>query len=201
MKTILFIILIGITQANLISQNYLFDSNSSGFHFAGQLGTSSGSTLLGFRPGYTFNGKLTLGLVVGSENISDLDLNSTAIRPYIDFLAIKQGENDAPISLNLGIHYQHNSFPKIAGLTFNTFGFSLNVLHAFEVSQNSSIIPSLGIGWDKTTVSLSGYSGNVSVIGFEISTVLKLTNFYLEPQISFQKGRTQFSLSVGVVLP
>lgn len=201
MKTILFIFLIGLFQGNLISQNYLFDSNSSGFHIAGLLGASTESTLLGIRPGYTFDGKLTLGLVVGSENISDLDLNSTAIRPYIDFLALKQGENDVPISLNLGIHYQHNSFPKVPGLIFNTFGFSLNVLHAFEVNQNTSIIPSLGIGWDKTTVSLSGYSGNVSTVSFGLSTAAKFNNFYLESLISFYKGGTQFNLSLGIILP
>lgn len=201
MKTILLIILIGLIQLNLYSQNYLFDSNSSGFHFAGLLGTSKGSTLLGFRPGYTFNGKLTLGLVVGSENITDLDLNSTAIRPYIDFLAFKQGENEVPISLNLGIHYQHNSFPRVPGLTFNTVGFSLNVLHSFEIAHRSSIIPSLGVGWDKTTVSLSGYSGNISAVSFGLSTAAKFNNLYIEPLISFYKGSVQFNLSVGIILP
>ena len=200
MKTISIIVLIGLIQGTLFSQNYLFDSKSSGFHIAGILGASTGSTLLGIRPGYTFNGKLTTGLVVGSENITDLDLNSTAIRPYIDFLAIKQEENDVPVSLNLGIHYQHNSFPKVPGLNFNTFGFSLNVLHTIEIS-NASIVPSLGIGWDKTTVSLSGYSGNVNAVGFGISTAAKFNNLYLEPLVAFHKRSTQFNLSVGIMLP
>lgn len=102
MKTIFIIVFLGLTQFNLISQNYLFEPNSSGFHLAGLLGSSRGSTILGIRPGYTFNGNLTLGLVVGSENISDLDLNSAAIRPYIDFLAIKQGENNIPVSFEFG---------------------------------------------------------------------------------------------------
>ncbi|MDZ4707719.1 MAG: hypothetical protein SH818_04885 [Saprospiraceae bacterium] len=146
MKTILIIVLSSFIYGSIHSQNYLFEPNSSGFHLAGQLGTSSASTILGLGAGYTFNGKLTLGLVAGSENISDLDLNSTAIRPYIDLLAIKQGESDSPVSLNLGIHYQHNSFPKIQGLNFNTYGFSLNVLHEFELDQNNSLIPSIGVG-------------------------------------------------------
>ncbi|MEO5583163.1 MAG: hypothetical protein ABIR66_10755 [Saprospiraceae bacterium] len=201
MKTILIIILFGLTYRNLFSQNYLFESNASGFHLAGQLGSSKGSTLLGIGTGYTLNGKLTLGLVVGSENISDLNLNSTAIRPYMDFLAIKQGENESPVSLNIGIHYQHNSFPKIQGLNFKTYGFSMNVLHEFELDQNNSLIPSIGIGWVKTTVSLSGYSGNINSVGFGISTTAKLNNFYLEPSISFQKGGSQFSLSIGIIFP
>ena len=201
MKTILIIVFLGLTQINLISQNYLFGSKSSGLHIAGLLGSSRGSTILGIRPGYTFTGKLTMGLVVGSENISDLDLNTTVIRPYIDFLALKQGENDVPISLNLGIHYQHNSFTKVPGLIFNTFGFSLNVLHAFELNQNTNIIPSLGVGWDKKTVSLSGYSGNVNAVSFGLSTAAKFNNLYLEPLISFYKGGTQFGLSIGIILP
>jgi len=49
---------LGLTQFNLSSQNYLFDSESSGFHIAGLMGASNGSTILGIRPGYTFNVKL-----------------------------------------------------------------------------------------------------------------------------------------------
>lgn len=103
--------------------------------------------------------------------------------------------------MNLGIHYQHNSFPKVPGLIFNTFGFSLNVLHAFEGNQNSSIIPSLGVGWDKTTVSLSGYSDNSNTVSFGASTAAKFNNIYLEPLISFYKGGTQFNLSLGIIIP
>jgi len=66
---------------------------------------------------------------------------------------------------------------------------------------HTSIIPSLGVGWDKTSVSLSGYSGNVIAGGFGISTAAKFNNFYLEPLISFYKGNTQFNLSVGIILP
>lgn len=199
MKTTFLLLLLVVT-GELLSQNYLYDKGTSGFHIAGQLGASRGSTLLGIRPGYTFNGKTTIGLVVGSGNITDLDLNSTTIRPYLDFLALKQDRN-MPMSLNLGIHYQYNSFPKIPGLTFNTIGFSLNALRSFDVGGNTQLIPSIGIGWDKTIVSLVGYSGNVSSIGFGLSTAAKFNNFYLEPLVSFQKGGTQFSLSVGVTFP
>jgi hypothetical protein len=200
MKKSFIFILLTFTGCNVFAQNYLFEPNSSGFHIAGQVSTSSTSTILGIRPGYTFNGKITIGLVVGSENITDLNLNSTAIRPYLDFLALKQ-DRDIPLSLNLGVHYQYNSFPKIPGLTFNTIGFSVNALHSFDVGGNTQLIPGIGIGWDKTTVSLVGYSGNVSSIGFGLSTAVKFNNFYLEPLVSFQKGGTQITLSVGVIFP
>lgn len=200
MKNSFIFILLFFKGGNVFAQNYLFEPNSSRFHIAGQVGTSPGSTLLSIRPGYTFNGKTTIGLVVGSENITDLNLNSTAIRPYLDFLAIKQ-DWDVPMSINLGVHYQYNSFPKIPGLTFSTIGFSINALHSFDVGANTQLIPSIGIGWDKTTVSLVGYLGNVSSIGFGISTAAKFNNYYLEPLVSFQNGGTQFSLSVGVIFP
>ena len=64
MKTT-FILLLLVVTGEPLSQNYLYEKGASGFHIAGQLGASSGSTLLGIRPGYTFNGKFTLGLVLG----------------------------------------------------------------------------------------------------------------------------------------
>lgn len=122
----LFVLLLLVVTVELFSQNYLYKKGSSGFHIAGLLGASSGSTLLALRPGYTFNGIVTLGLVFGSEQLSDVDINSTAIRPYLDFMVLKQGDNDAPVSVNRGNIYQYNSFPKLTGLSISTFGIILD---------------------------------------------------------------------------
>ncbi len=58
MKTTFIFLIIASIQGSIYSQNYIFESGSSGFHIAGLLGTSTGSTLLGTRPGYIFNGKI-----------------------------------------------------------------------------------------------------------------------------------------------
>ena len=70
------------------------------------------------------NGKLTFGLTVGTENVTDFDLNSTSFRPYLDVMPLKQGENGSPATINLCVHYQYNTFPKLSDLSINTIGFS-----------------------------------------------------------------------------
>lgn len=199
MKTTIILLSIVFT-GKLISQNYLYNKGSSGFHIAGQLGASSGSILLGIRPGYTFGGIVTLGMVLGSEHLSDVDINSTAIRPYIDYLVLKQGENDVPVSLNLWVHYQYNSFPKLTGLSINTIGFSLNILHTIEAGNSAIIVPSIGVAWDRSTLNLLGITASENSIGIGLSTAAKFNNLYIEPLVSLMKGGTQFGLSIGVIL-
>jgi len=198
MKTTIILLFIVFT-GELISQNYLYDKESSGFHIAGQLGASSGITLVGIRPGYTFGGIVTLGMVLGSEHISNVDINSTAIRPYIDYLVLKQGENDVPVSLKMGGHYQYNSFPKISGLSLSTFGFSVNLLHTFEAGKTTIFVPSIGVAWDRSTLNLLGITASENSIGVGLSTGAKFNNLYIEPIVSFRKGGTQFGVSIGVV--
>ena len=200
MKTT-FILLLLVVTGEPLSQNYLYEKGASGFHIAGQLGASSGSTLLGIRLGYTFNGIVTLGMVLGSEHLSEIDINSSAIRPYIDYLVLKQGENDVPVSLNMGGHYQYNSFPKISGLSLSTFGFSVNLLHTFEAGKTTIFVPSIGVAWDRSTLYLLGIRACENTFGIGLSTAAKFNNFYLEPLISFYKGSTQFNLSVGIIIP
>lgn len=200
MKTTIILLFIAFVQSSTFSQNYLYETGTSGFHISGQIGTSKSSTLLGISPGYTMNGKLTFGLTIGAENFSELDLNSTAIRPYLDLIPLKQGENNSPISLNLGVHYQYNSFPKISGLSVSTFGFSANLLHTIESGNSTLIVPSIGVGWDRSTLNLLGITSSENTIGVGLSTAAKINNFYVEPMVSFRKGGTQFGVSIGVVL-
>lgn len=197
MKNILILILVFIGKI-LLCQNYLYESDHSGFHIAGQLGSSSGSTLLGIRPGYTYNGKTTLGLVIGAEHLSDVGLNTTAIRPYIDYLVLKENDNDAPVSLNLGAHYQYNSFPKQSGLSLSTIGFSINLLKNIEAG-NTLLLPSIGVGWDHSTLNLFGITASDNTIGLGISMAAKFNQVYIEPLVSIKRGGAQFGLSVGLV--
>lgn len=201
MKTTIILLFIAFVQSSTFSQNYLYETGTSGFHISGQLGASKSSTLLGISPGYSMNGKLTFGLTIGSENFSELDLNSTAIRPYLDLIPLKQGENNSPLSLNLGVHYQFNSFPKLPDLNVHSLGFTINLLHEFEMSKYNKIIPSLGLSWDRTTLNLLGIKESTNTIGLGVSTTAKLNNFYLQPLVSIYKGGTSYNLSLGFTIP
>ncbi len=201
MKTTFIFLCIALIQCLSYSQNYLFDSGSSGFHIAGQVGTSKSSTILAISPGYTMNGKLTFGLTVGTENVTDFDLNSTSFRPYLDVMPLKQGENGSPISLNLGVHYQYNSFPKLSDLSINTIGFSINALHDIELRRYNKFIPSIGLSWDRSTINLLGVKASTNSLGINLSSAFKFNNMYVQPLISISKGSTFLTLSFGVIFP
>ncbi len=201
MKTTFIFLIIAFIQGNIYSQNYLFESGSSGFHLAGQVGTSNSSTILAISPGYTMNGKLTFGLTIGTENVPDFDLNSTSFRPYLDVIPLKQGDNDSPISLNLGVHYQYNTFPKISDLSITTIGFSINALHEVELSRYNKIVPSIGLSWDRSTINLLGIKGSTNSLGINLSSAFKFNNMYVQPLISISKGSTLLTLSFGVIFP
>ncbi len=201
MKTIFIFLIIASIHGSIYSQNYLFESGSSGFHIAGQVGTSRSSTILAISPGYTMNSKLTFGLTIGTENVSDLDLNSTIIRPYLDVMPLKQGENGSLASINLGVHYQYNSFPKFLDLSINTIGFSINVLHSIELSRYNQIIPSIGLSWDRSTLNLLGITGSTNNLGINLSSAFKFNTMYVQPFLSISKGGTILSLSFGVMFP
>ena len=201
MKLLFILLGIAFIQGITYSQNYLFESGSSGFHIAGQVGTSRSSTIFAISPGYTMNGKLTFGLTVGTENVTDLDLNSTIIRPYLDVIPLKQGDNGSPVSLNLGVHYQYNTFPKLSDLFIRTIGFSINALHEVELSQYNKFIPSIGLSWDRSTINLLGIKGSTNYLGINLSSAFKFNNMYVQPLISISKGSTFLSLTVGVMFP
>lgn len=201
MKTTFIFLIIAFIQGNIYSQNYLFESGSSGFHLAGQVGTSNSSTILAISPGYTMNGKLTFGLTIGTENVPVFDLNFTSFRPYLDVIPLKQGDNDSPISLNLGVHYQYNTFPKISDLSITTIGFSINALHEVELSRYNKIVPSIGLSWDRSTINLLGIKGSTNSLGINLSSAFKFNNMYVQPLISISKGSTLLTLSFGVIFP
>lgn len=201
MKTIFIFLIIASIQGSIYSQNYLFESESSGFHLAGQVGTSRSSTILAVSPGYTMNGKLTFGLTIGTENVTDYDLNSTSFRPYLDVMPLKQGDNRSPISINLGVHYQYNTFPKLLDLFISTIGFSINALHDIELSKYNKFIPSIGLSWDRSTINLLGIKASTNSLGINLSTAFKFNNLYVQPLISISKGSTLLTLSFGVIFP
>ncbi|MBK7371625.1 MAG: hypothetical protein IPJ09_09315 [Saprospiraceae bacterium] len=201
MKTTFIFLCIALIQGITYSQNYLFESGSSGFHIAGQIGTSKSSTILAISPGYTMNGKLTFGLTIGTENVTDFDLNSTSFRPYLDVMPLKQGDNGSPISLNLGVHYQYNTFPKLSDLFISTIGFSINGLHELGLNKYNKIVPSIGLSWDRSTINLLGIKASTNYLGINLSSAFRFNNLYIQPLLSISKGSTLLTLSFGVIFP
>ena len=201
MKNFLLPILL-LASLNLLSQNYLFDTNSSGFSVGGQLTSNNGSTLIAAIPSYTSNGKLTFGFGIGYESNDDLDLNSTAIKPSISYLVLKQGENNNPVSVGLNGSFQYNTFSDFDGLTGNTIGFGASLHHEINASETVKIIPGGAVGWNKITIRQDGNNiGDDIGITYGILGTVAFNKFYVEPSLLFSEGNSVFVLSFGIIFP
>ena len=142
-------------------------------------------------------------MAIGYETVDDLDISSTAIAPSVNYMVLKQGEDDMPISVNINAIYQYNTFSDL-DVTSNTVGFGLGIFHRLEASDNVSIIPGANIGWSKTTFNESGFldSPSNSNVGFTIhGSALFNEKFYITPILSFSDGNSSFGLRFGAIFP
>src|SRR5690554_3437551 len=94
-----YLIALVVTIGNIYGQGDLFISDLNGFHLSGQISSTKESTLIGISPAYSMNDKFTFGLTLGFEESKSFDFSSTAIRPYIGFMALRQGVKESPINL------------------------------------------------------------------------------------------------------
>lgn len=194
----------------MISHSYgqgeLVLSNQSGFHLMGQIGSNKDATIIGASPAYTVNGKFTFGITLGLEDYKDVDLSSTAIRPYISYMALKQGENNNPINLSLGAAYQHNIFSDIDDLSVNSVAVNLTISHIIESSDNFKIGPLAGISWTRSTA-IQKYSQGFrdthteSALGFSVGASFMFNQFFFTPVIGFSDGNSNFNLIFGYTFP
>ena len=194
------ILLILFLSSSLLSQNILFENNSSGFHLAGQISSNNGSTLIGISPGFTSNGKLTIGVTLGLEENDNLEGSSTAIKPYLSYLVMKQG-NDNPISVALNASFQHNTFSEYDDLSANTVGLGAGLFHQIKAGKNFDIIPGAGVGWGRRTVKIFESSESDSAISYGLNVTAKIKKFYVTPSLTFSEGNSHFDLIFGIIFP
>lgn len=191
---------------NVYSQGNLFFTGQNGFHLSGQITSSKESTLIGVAPAYSMNGKFTFGLGIGFEDSKYYDLSSTAISPFIGFLALQQGVKGSPINLSLGGKYQYNIFSDVDDFSINTIGLNVSLSHIIESSTNLKIAPIVGLGWSRSTAILyysPGFKDSTSIsgVGFGFGLSFIINQMFITPVVNFSDGESQFTLLIGYTFP
>lgn len=188
MRIILFIF-ICLGSSGLFGQNYLMSRNNSSFHLATQYSKLDNISLFAISPGYTFNGKFTIGAGFGSQSLKNIATKSRSTQIYLSYLPIKQENTRSPFTVEIGSSYQSNFYSNYDPInSISLFG----ILHSdIYFSKSSKLIPGLGALW----VNSGGYSGVSTVF----MVTLKVSKFYFEPSwISF-KGNSTFNFVIGHV--
>ena len=190
-----FYILLLCLMASQIKAQVLFDQGISGFDLGVQVTSTKVSTLVGISPSYTVNGKVSFGITLASESLKDFDLNSTAVRPFLSYLAVRQSD-ELPLNVTTFAAYQYNTFSDL-DITANSFDLGIGISHKIE--GKVKIFPTGSVRWNKTTYSqlLSDYTG----ISYSLYlTMLFADKFYVEPALRFQNGDSVFSLFLGLLI-
>lgn len=197
-----FILLALLIPSHAFSQTDQFDIGESGFTIYGQVSPYEYSTVLGLGASYTEDGQFSLGIAFGLEESNEFDLSSTAIRPYLTYRAVRQGENNAPLNVIVGAAYQHNTFKEL-DITSGTISLHLGISHRITTKSNFVIIPYAGLDYSRTKldIDLLWFSNRYSGVGFGIGSSFLINKFYLKPAINFSDGDSNFSLTFGVLLP
>lgn len=200
-KTIQMILLVFfIGSSSLCAQSIHFDEGQNGFSLFGQLASNNGSTLVGITPGYTFNGKLSLNLGVGSESFDGLNMSSTAIISNISYLVLKQDDHNNPVSVQIGSSYQYNTFSNVDNLNYGTSSLYAAVYHEINTSSDIRVIPGAAVGYSRSRVNFENVNlGSVSAVTYGLNVSVNINDFIIQPALLFRDGNSVFHLQLGYV--
>ena len=198
MKIILSIILL-VFSIQLFSQNYLIPEDTSTFHGAVQLSTSNFENIIALLPGYTVKGRLTFGVDLGKGKDKLNRLNSTIIRPNINYLFVKQEEGQSPASVNIEAGYQYNIL-QATSFDARAVQFGGTIYHELGLGQEFKLIPHVGILANRTTIKNNSVQQESATIIYTIGITMQWTHVYFQPKFIKNDGLTALSLNVGYIL-
>lgn len=198
MKYLMFTFLLALSTRGL-AQNYLITDERSTFHGSVLLSTSNFENIVAILPGYTVKGRLTFGFDFGKAKDKLNKLNSTIIRPNINYLIIKQDNGGLPFSLSAEAGYQYNI---LQTTTFNsrTIQFGANLYHELDIDQEFRLIPLVSVRSNKTTLKNNIVQQGSSTISYSIGITMMWQQIYFEPRFVKNDGLTALALRVGYVM-
>jgi len=200
----LFIFLLFFYSINSFSQNYLFDIEESGAHIGIQFERNAyqflfnnstfqgGSTSVGLVAGYTIKGRLTAEVTIGLIDYIPFDVilegfESFAI-PRVSYLLLKEGVNNAPVSLGLGLSAFINYSRKYAE-PLDIYRVSPELTAYKQLSENENFIFIAGVGGSFDFID--------SEVLFAVQTSFLFPRFYITPSIKAGRQNRFFGAQMG----
>lgn len=182
----------------LLAQNYLFKPNQSGPHLSVQYYNPGHQNTFVVIPGYTFNGRLTVGLL-GSFTY-DFEIDNKRYGTNASYMLLKEGIRKIPFSLSIDGIYTFGKY-KTIDTRYNTLQIGPSIYKRINLSEKFSLIPGIRLTHDW---SRSKYSGETYTYS-SWSKVFQISALYNKFQITASTNKTinqnYFAIGVGFVLP
>lgn len=195
-RIIIIVIVLIVSFANTAkAQNFLIPNDHSRFHAGAQLTTSTFENIVALLPGYTYDGKLTLGVDIGKGNDKLNFLKSTIIRPHIGYLLIKQDGDKFPVSINVEAAYQYNILTTTSEHT-RSVQLGIGIFYELPLLEELKIIPFVSFFGSKVTVNALA-EGETFIYKGGFNLVWQ--NYYITPSYLRNNGLAAISLNVGLL--
>lgn len=185
-------------QCSAYSQNYLMEDQESAFHTGVQISQNTFENYYALLPGYTLDGKLTLGFDLGKTKDMVNGINSTVLRPNVSYLILKQGTEGPPISFDINAGYQFNYVSQVA-FNSRSVQFGVGVYHQITPLENVKIIPGVIVEGNKTTTGLNPRFDESVFMSYGAQVSIVWNNFYITPKFISFDGITTISIKLGMI--
>lgn len=170
----------------------------NGMHAGAEIAFNTFENFYGIYPGYTFNGRFTIGLGLGKNKDIVNKINSTFLRPFASYLLIKQNPDGLPVSVDLNIGYQYNY---VTQLIYNARSvlFGGGVYHELSPMGDVKIIPALLVEGEKSTSSPNTQFRETIVMSYGAQTSLVWNNYNFTPKFLISEGVVTISATLGII--
>lgn len=182
---------------SILGQNYLFKPNQSGLHLSIQYYNPGHQNTFVINPGYTFDGRLTTGLIGSfSEGIFSYDKIYGGNASY---MLIKEGI-DMPFSLSIDGSYLFGKYKTIDN-KYNTLRLGPSIYKRIALFKKLSLIPGFNIShnWYTSDGPTFKYTDKYWTSSFQ------LTALYNKFQITASTNKTinqnYVAIGAGFILP
>ncbi|MCB0670237.1 MAG: hypothetical protein KDC80_30630 [Saprospiraceae bacterium] len=175
----------------------LFERDSSGLEVQSQFSFHKQSTVIGIGPSLVLGGRIALGFAIGKEFAKDSDARSTAVRPSLGYIPIKQNDR-IPFSIVTFLAYQDNS-SKTEELNLSTFEYGIGIVP--RISGDIDLFPGINFGWSQSQSKDANYnSREFKSMYFALDITLLFGKVYIDPLVAIRRDGTSFSIALGVLL-
>ena len=174
----------------------LFEKDSSGFELATQFSINKRSTLIAVGSSLTLGGRILLGLAIGREFAHQSDDKSTAVRPSLGYIPIKQNEK-VPFSIVTYLAYQDNASRT---KEFNAISFEYGIGIVPRISGDVDLFPGIYFGWGKSRLKHANFiprEPKSTSLAFDLTFLFG--KVYIDPLVAIRKEGTSFSIAMGLL--
>jgi len=189
----------------VLTQTNLFEEGISGVKAEFHMSFPANRSILGIHSSYTIKGRLTTGISATQNSFEGFGNTGFSLRPYVDYLLIRQKKGESPIHLGIQLGYKYFKYTQeINTRAVSKYGIGATITREVKIMDDLTFYPSVKGIWSKQ-LTLGMFTGTRdSYFHYDVYLTVKYKNFYVSPVMTFASPRNvdrRLSVHLGTLLP